>query len=145
MPEIFDYNLSNVKSKCTFVAGCTRSKIVSQSFKSSPHLLIGGQTGGGKSTLLRQIITSLYLNDDNARFQLVDLKEGLEFQTFKNIKRINVVENFRDMLLQLGNLDTELKQRMAKIKEANCKDIDCLLYTSPSPRDQRGSRMPSSA
>ena len=24
-------------------------------------------------------------------------------------------------------------------------DEDCLLYTSPSPRDQRGSRMPSSA
>ena len=25
------------------------------------------------------------------------------------------------------------------------QDVDCLLYTSPSPRDQRGSRMPSSA
>ena len=25
------------------------------------------------------------------------------------------------------------------------EDIYCLLYTSPSPRDQRGSRMPSSA
>ena len=25
------------------------------------------------------------------------------------------------------------------------QDNDCLLYTSPSPRDQRGSRMPSSA
>ena len=25
------------------------------------------------------------------------------------------------------------------------EDIGCLLYTSPSPRDQRGSRMPSSA
>ena len=25
------------------------------------------------------------------------------------------------------------------------KITDCLLYTSPSPRDQRGSRMPSSA
>ena len=25
------------------------------------------------------------------------------------------------------------------------KPISCLLYTSPSPRDQRGSRMPSSA
>ena len=24
-------------------------------------------------------------------------------------------------------------------------DLNCLLYTSPSPRDQRGSRMPSSA
>ena len=30
-------------------------------------------------------------------------------------------------------------------KEAYAKFIDCLLYTSPSPRDQRGSRMPSSA
>ena len=27
----------------------------------------------------------------------------------------------------------------------NCKPRPCLLYTSPSPRDQRGSRMPSSA
>ena len=26
-----------------------------------------------------------------------------------------------------------------------CKSAACLLYTSPSPRDQRGSRMPSSA
>ena len=28
---------------------------------------------------------------------------------------------------------------------ANERDWYCLLYTSPSPRDQRGSRMPSSA
>ena len=37
--------------------------------------------------------------------------------------------------------DPEKKQaiRIAAEKE------DCLLYTSPSPRDQRGSRMPSSA
>ena len=27
----------------------------------------------------------------------------------------------------------------------NAHFLDCLLYTSPSPRDQRGSRMPSSA
>ena len=29
--------------------------------------------------------------------------------------------------------------------EAKELDVRCLLYTSPSPRDQRGSRMPSSA
>ena len=29
--------------------------------------------------------------------------------------------------------------------ETLVRDISCLLYTSPSPRDQRGSRMPSSA
>ena len=31
------------------------------------------------------------------------------------------------------------------VSESKGKDIRCLLYTSPSPRDQRGSRMPSSA
>ena len=34
---------------------------------------------------------------------------------------------------------------MAPIIEDLTKGKNCLLYTSPSPRDQRGSRMPSSA
>ena len=41
----------------------------------------------------------------------------------------------------LTGLDGHPTQNIAKIKETN----SCLLYTSPSPRDQRGSRMPSSA
>ena len=32
-----------------------------------------------------------------------------------------------------------------RTKKIHRTDITCLLYTSPSPRDQRGSRMPSSA
>ena len=44
-----------------------------------------------------------------------------------------------------GNFTT--KQLPIEAQVAPCHDIlnDCLLYTSPSPRDQRGSRMPSSA
>ena len=34
---------------------------------------------------------------------------------------------------------------LAKLRPAFDKTGSCLLYTSPSPRDQRGSRMPSSA
>ena len=40
----------------------------------------------------------------------------------------------------IGEMRSYLKK---KFKQA--KDEICLLYTSPSPRDQRGSRMPSSA
>ena len=32
-----------------------------------------------------------------------------------------------------------------KVPVMNRQFYNCLLYTSPSPRDQRGSRMPSSA
>ena len=46
-----------------------------------------------------------------------------------------------------------LKQRLLSATISDCKMalsssvevVGCLLYTSPSPRDQRGSRMPSSA
>ena len=38
------------------------------------------------------------------------------------------------------------RRNVAKAQEAATNGyITCLLYTSPSPRDQRGSRMPSSA
>ena len=42
---------------------------------------------------------------------------------------------------------TDIEQPMLDYVEAVVlnKSEDCLLYTSPSPRDQRGSRMPSSA
>ena len=37
------------------------------------------------------------------------------------------------------------KQVFRNPAEINKLNVPCLLYTSPSPRDQRGSRMPSSA
>ena len=38
-----------------------------------------------------------------------------------------------------------LVEALPVIKAGNYPFVICLLYTSPSPRDQRGSRMPSSA
>ena len=40
---------------------------------------------------------------------------------------------------------TSLANIISKGQYGTTKDMSCLLYTSPSPRDQRGSRMPSSA
>ena len=38
-----------------------------------------------------------------------------------------------------------LKEQNPNVQIVGTQPKDCLLYTSPSPRDQRGSRMPSSA
>ena len=43
----------------------------------------------------------------------------------------------------LGSSSQRARAFATKLFPAQCKH--CLLYTSPSPRDQRGSRMPSSA
>ena len=52
------------------------------------------------------------------------------------------VVDFRCGIIQNLGLDLELYEKeLAKLESTGV----CLLYTSPSPRDQRGSRMPSSA
>ena len=45
------------------------------------------------------------------------------------------------------SVDSPFAQEVMSLKESLNFPLlsDCLLYTSPSPRDQRGSRMPSSA
>ena len=47
----------------------------------------------------------------------------------------------------MSNLEQTLSIIKPDAVERNLENEikDCLLYTSPSPRDQRGSRMPSSA
>ena len=67
-------------------------------------------------------------------------------------------EKLKEVAKELGLSRSELVERIARgdlavLREAakittnlkNQSDIVCLLYTSPSPRDSRRSRMPSSA
>ena len=52
-----------------------------------------------------------------------------------------VVQNYQSQITDLNERFNKDTTSFAFWKNA----ISCLLYTSPSPRDQRGSRMPSSA
>jgi len=54
--------------------------------------------------------------------------------------------NLRPIDIQkLENIEEKLIEYNRNKKNIIALNEDCLLYTSPSPRDQRGSRMPSSA
>ena len=71
--------------------------------------------------------------------------EGLP--NLQDIGKIFIGENPKEMLecdLKMEHLAVpDLKDAIAHCESVS--DYTCLLYTSPSPRDQRGSRMPSSA
>ena len=60
--------------------------------------------------------------------------------------RITFTLDGREVEAEAGESIWEVAKRQGTLIPHLChKDEPCLLYTSPSPRDQRGSRMPSSA
>ena len=91
--------------------------------------------------------TALQANASIAQFWLSYIKALIKLEKLEDAARIldlakeNGIESEEFVeLIQLINPPTE----SAPVSEAEA-DIPCLLYTSPSPRDKRQSRMPSSA
>ena len=61
------------------------------------------------------------------------------------IKTVEVYNLLGQLVLRSNDNTVTIEQLNAGLYIAVVQDGNCLLYTSPSPRDQRGSRMPSSA
>ena len=66
----------------------------------------------------------------------VQSQKNLMSERQKNMEKISVRRN---------EFEEKVSKDIASSENDINKSKDCLLYTSPSPRDQRGSRMPSSA
>jgi energy-coupling factor transporter ATP-binding protein EcfA2 len=118
--------IDNIKEigALNFIVGKTRAKQIICNFKQVPHLMIAGLTGGGKSTLLRSLITTIYINNKDFEFTLIDLKGGLEFQLFENLPRIDVIPSIGQAVDALEVLKNSLDSRMQLLKGFGCKDID---------------------
>ena len=78
-----------------------------------------------------------------------ELQQIASFGLFTGRVRIRVLDRFNRLLIDTGSFEEMAAEALlAEQKEPFAAYefyLDCLLYTSPSPRDQRGSRMPSSA
>lgn len=111
LENFFELKDLDLLKENAFLVGKGRSKNVIGKIEDTPHLLVAGQTGMGKSTFLRQFITGLYLKNKNYSFDLIDLKGGLEFQIFENLKRVRVQANVQP---SLAVLKSWLKKRSSK-------------------------------
>ena len=123
--------------------------------------------GTDKSVTFGEVALKAYIPHD---FPLEDIEPGLEETAFYDpanftypsgayacevevdpdtgkvsVERMTAVDDFGNIInpmIVTGQVHGGLAQG---IGQALVENTTCLLYTSPSPRDQRGSRMPSSA
>lgn len=96
----------------------------------TPHYLVGGITGSGKSNFLHTLITSACwkYSVEEMELYLLDFKEGVEFRQYATYKLANarLVATEADTeygVKVLEHLDRIRAERYACFKKAECKDI----------------------
>lgn len=95
-------------------------------FSKSPHLLIAGATGSGKSVCMNRIIYEL-MKDSNNRFVLIDPKR-VEFYHFRNstsLYNFKIIEDVNESITMLEDMNALIDTRFQLLKELEYKDIYC--------------------
>ena len=123
-------NSVNYKSNVEFPIGNTiEGEVLSIDLSNSntPHLLIAGATGQGKSECLKAIVSTLIQRNtpNEMKLLLIDPKMG-EFIKFKNSPFLlhDVISDIENTVKQLEELCSEMDERYKIIAESGFNNID---------------------
>ena len=92
----------------------------------TPHLLIAGETGSGKSSMVRVVLSTLiqYMSPDKLHLYLGDLKNS-EFHFLRRVKHVKelCMEEI-EMKVMLYKVWNEIRQRRKLMEEYEVDHID---------------------
>lgn len=113
-------------------------KAVSVDFKDTPHLLIAGATGAGKSVMLHSIICSLLRNNttDSAQLVLIDPKrvELFDYTDSPMLYGGRIYEDVSDAVEILEELTEVMNDRYIQLKYSHARNIDEMHGSGTMPR-----------
>lgn len=130
--QSFDYDFDSIPldGRIPIVIGRSRRSYVVYDMVENPHLLIAGETGSGKSTALRAILTTIIKNCPDVELYCADLKRS-EFHLFKPYARDVVVET-DDLKEVLGRICAEMTKRGDMCDEYGVASIYDLPFKVPT-------------
>ncbi|WP_088311677.1 FtsK/SpoIIIE domain-containing protein [Bacillus cereus] len=103
----------------------------------TPHLLIAGETGSGKSSMVRVVLSTLiqYISPDKLHLYLGDLKNS-EFHFLRRVKHVKeVCMEEIEMKIMLQKLWKEIRERRKLMEEYEVDHID--EYNKLNPDNQK--------
>jgi S-DNA-T family DNA segregation ATPase FtsK/SpoIIIE len=120
-------NVWTSKAKIPILLGMDHTgNIVVEDLVLLPHLLIAGSTGGGKSTLLNSIISSLIYSKSPSDLKLVlcDTKQ-VEFTHFAKAPHLmaSIATTVKDVIDCLSDLVCDIDVRLSTLARYSCQNI----------------------
>ncbi|MFA2694863.1 FtsK/SpoIIIE domain-containing protein [Bacillus mycoides] len=103
----------------------------------SPHLLIAGETGSGKSSMVRVVLSTLiqYMSPDKLHLYLGDLKNS-EFHFLRRVKHVKeVCMEEIEMKIMLQKVWKKIRERRKLVEEYEVDHID--EYNKLNPGKQK--------
>ncbi len=129
LPDKIEWDNSLLSKKTSeLILGESLLDTVSVDLDISPHILIGGSTGSGKSVLFKLMLAQCIQKGFDV--YIADFKGGVDFngqwrekaEVFTNA-RIGIEEARKKLLKRLTYLENELDTRIALFDKYKCKDI----------------------
>ena len=115
----FPYNNDMKKGKWVVPIGLGEDRsIVYFDFDEHYQLIVAGAPGFGKTEFMKLCITLLIdQNPDDVHFHLIDLKEGIGFNRFKNLKQVAAMaETTGEGLQVMRDLQDEMTNTLQEVK-----------------------------
>jgi DNA segregation ATPase FtsK/SpoIIIE, S-DNA-T family len=93
----------------------------------SPHTLIAGSTGSGKSVLMQNIMLSIVATNrpDQARITLVDPKQGVDYFAFEGLPHLDggIIDQQEEALARIRSLVDEMDARYVRMRHARAAHL----------------------
>jgi S-DNA-T family DNA segregation ATPase FtsK/SpoIIIE len=93
----------------------------------SPHTLIAGSTGSGKSVLMQNIMLSIVATNrpDQVRITLVDPKQGVDYFAFEGLPHLDggIIDQQEQALARIRSLVDEMDARYGRMRHARAANL----------------------
>lgn len=115
----YPYNVFKSIGGWNIPIGMSYDGIIYHDFDKIPHMTIAGATRWGKTAFLKVLLTHLVENNpDDVEFYILDLKGGLAFWRYGNLKQVRIVagnfaESAKAMRMINGSINKDMREYKA--------------------------------
>lgn len=126
VPDKWDWEVDLIKKgKWQVPMGQSLERLIYHDFDKTPHMALGGLTRMGKTVFLKNVFTSLTLSQpEHIHLCIIDLKGGLEFGPYKNLKQVDsVAEKPIEAFMVLSNILRKMEEKMQYMKARHYTNV----------------------